>query len=197
MSKPFRDNSSGVGLDMAVGLPAPVVEEIGKAARERGETVAGPAPGCGRVAGDRSAGRAPNRIHCRGDGWRLGAIPDLGGGRRVGPAVPGFARLRAPPPHRPTRGPSGQRLRGRQEPRAPGPRGRGASLRIGGAALSGWTRSPRSRAPSRPAGCVLVTGVWGVNYYALSGSAMFTTLDRYLFLPPDHLFGIDPCKLHS
>ena len=31
----------------------------------------------------------------------------------------------------------------------------------------------------------LVIGVWGVNYYAPSGSAMFTTLDRDLFLPPD------------
>ena len=28
-------------------------------------------------------------------------------------------------------------------------------------------------------------GVWGANYYAPSGSAMFTTLDRDLFLPPD------------
>ena len=35
----------------------------------------------------------------------------------------------------------------------------------------------------------LVIGVWGVNYYAPSGSAMFTTLDRDLFLPaaPDNL----------
>ena len=31
----------------------------------------------------------------------------------------------------------------------------------------------------------LVIGVWGVNYYAPSGSAMFTTLDRDLFLPAD------------
>ena len=31
----------------------------------------------------------------------------------------------------------------------------------------------------------LVIGVWGANYYAPSGSAMFTTLDRDLFLPPD------------
>ena len=43
----------------------------------------------------------------------------------------------------------------------------------------------------------MVTGVWGVNYYAPSGCAMFTTPDRDLFLPLDHLFGIDPCKLHS
>ena len=31
----------------------------------------------------------------------------------------------------------------------------------------------------------VVIGVWGANYYAPSGSAMFTTLDRDLFLPPD------------
>ena len=35
----------------------------------------------------------------------------------------------------------------------------------------------------------LIIGVWGVNYYAPAGSAMFTTLDRDLFLPsePDNL----------
>lgn len=31
----------------------------------------------------------------------------------------------------------------------------------------------------------LVIGVWGANYYAPSGSAMFTTLDRDFFLPAD------------
>ena len=31
----------------------------------------------------------------------------------------------------------------------------------------------------------LVIGVWGANYYAPSGSAMFTTLDRDLLPPPD------------
>ena len=31
----------------------------------------------------------------------------------------------------------------------------------------------------------LVIGVWGANYYAPSGSAMFTTLDRDFFLPPN------------
>ena len=31
----------------------------------------------------------------------------------------------------------------------------------------------------------LVIGVWGANYYAPAGSAMFTTLDRDLFLPAD------------
>ena len=31
----------------------------------------------------------------------------------------------------------------------------------------------------------LVIGVWGANYYAPSGSAMFTTLDRDLFLPAE------------
>ena len=31
----------------------------------------------------------------------------------------------------------------------------------------------------------LVIGVWGANYYAPSGSAMFMTLDRDLFLPAD------------
>ena len=31
----------------------------------------------------------------------------------------------------------------------------------------------------------LVIGVWGANYYAASGSEMFTTLDRDLFLPAD------------
>ena len=31
----------------------------------------------------------------------------------------------------------------------------------------------------------MVIGVWGANYYAPSGSAMFTTLDRDLFLPAD------------
>ena len=29
----------------------------------------------------------------------------------------------------------------------------------------------------------LVIGVWGANYYAPSGNAMFMTLDRDLFLP--------------
>lgn len=41
MSKPFRDSSSGVGLDVIVTLPAPVVERIEAQATERGETVAG------------------------------------------------------------------------------------------------------------------------------------------------------------
>ena len=41
MSKPFRDSSDGVGLDVVVTLPAPVVERIEKAAKERGETVKG------------------------------------------------------------------------------------------------------------------------------------------------------------
>ena len=31
----------------------------------------------------------------------------------------------------------------------------------------------------------LVIGVWGANYFAPSGSAMFMTLDRDLFLPAD------------
>ena len=31
----------------------------------------------------------------------------------------------------------------------------------------------------------VVIGVWGANYYAPSGSVMFTTLDRDLFLPAD------------
>jgi len=31
----------------------------------------------------------------------------------------------------------------------------------------------------------VVIGVWGANYYAPAGAAMFTTLDRDLFLPPD------------
>ena len=31
----------------------------------------------------------------------------------------------------------------------------------------------------------LAIGVWGANYYAPSGSAMFTTLDRDFFLPAD------------
>lgn len=31
----------------------------------------------------------------------------------------------------------------------------------------------------------VVIGVWGANYYAPSGGALFTTLDRDLFLPPD------------
>ena len=43
----------------------------------------------------------------------------------------------------------------------------------------------------------LVIGVWGANYYAPSGSAMFTTLDRDFFLLPERRFGTDPCKLHS
>ena len=41
MSKPFRDASSGVGLDVVVTLPASTVEKIEAAARERGETVSG------------------------------------------------------------------------------------------------------------------------------------------------------------
>ena len=39
----------------------------------------------------------PRRIHCRGDAWRFGAIPDLGGGWRAGPAAPG---LRLAPEYR-------------------------------------------------------------------------------------------------
>ena len=31
----------------------------------------------------------------------------------------------------------------------------------------------------------LVIGVWGANYYASSGTAMFTTLDRDFFVPAD------------
>ena len=41
VNRPFRDTSSGVGLDMVVTLPAPVVEKIEEAAKERGETAAG------------------------------------------------------------------------------------------------------------------------------------------------------------
>ena len=41
MSKPFRDSSSGVGLDVVVTLPADVCEKIKREAKERGETVAG------------------------------------------------------------------------------------------------------------------------------------------------------------
>ena len=37
----------------------------------------------------------------------------------------------------------------------------------------------------------LVLGVWGANYYAPSGNAMFMTFDRDFFLPadPDNLLG--------
>ncbi len=31
----------------------------------------------------------------------------------------------------------------------------------------------------------VLIGVWGANYYAMSGSTVFTTEDRDLFLPPD------------
>jgi hypothetical protein len=31
----------------------------------------------------------------------------------------------------------------------------------------------------------VVIGVWGANYYAPAGGALFSTLDRDLFLPPD------------
>ena len=41
MSKRFLDTSSGVGLDMVVTLPAPVIEKIEEAAKERGETAEG------------------------------------------------------------------------------------------------------------------------------------------------------------
>ena len=41
MSKPYRDASSGVGLDVVVTLPAPVVEQIEAQAKEHGETVEG------------------------------------------------------------------------------------------------------------------------------------------------------------
>ena len=37
MSKPFRDSSDAVGLDVVVTLSAPVVEQIGESAKERGE----------------------------------------------------------------------------------------------------------------------------------------------------------------
>ena len=40
-NKPFRDTSSGAGLDIVVTLPAPVMENIEQAAKERGETAAG------------------------------------------------------------------------------------------------------------------------------------------------------------
>ena len=41
MSRPFRDASSGGGLDVVVTLPASTVEKIEAAAKERGETVSG------------------------------------------------------------------------------------------------------------------------------------------------------------
>ena len=41
MSKPYRDASSGVGLDAVVTLPALVVERIEAQAKARRETVAG------------------------------------------------------------------------------------------------------------------------------------------------------------
>lgn len=41
MSEPFRDASSGPGLDVVVTLPASTVEKIEAAAKERGETVSG------------------------------------------------------------------------------------------------------------------------------------------------------------
>ena len=41
VSKPPRNASSGVGLDVVVTLPAPVVERIEEAAKARGETVGG------------------------------------------------------------------------------------------------------------------------------------------------------------
>ena len=41
MSRPFRDASSGAGLDVVATLPAPVCEKIGEAAKERGETFSG------------------------------------------------------------------------------------------------------------------------------------------------------------
>ena len=41
MSKPFRDASSGVGLDVVVTLPADVCEKIKQEAKERNETVSG------------------------------------------------------------------------------------------------------------------------------------------------------------
>ena len=31
----------------------------------------------------------------------------------------------------------------------------------------------------------VVIGVWGANYYAMSGATLFTTKDRDLFLPAD------------
>ena len=69
---------------------------------------------------------------------------------------------------------------------AQGPGGRGTSFRFGEAAVIRWTRSPRSPVPSRRQGVrYIVIGVWGANYYAPSGTAMFLTLDRDLFLPAD------------
>ena len=61
------------------------------------------------------------------------------------------------------------------------------SPELGEAALSRWTRSRRLRGDlsQRKRVRYLVIGVWGANYYAPSGSAMFTTLDRDLFLPSD------------
>ena len=41
MSKPFRDSSSGGGLDVVVTLPAPVCEKIKQAAKERDKTFEG------------------------------------------------------------------------------------------------------------------------------------------------------------
>ena len=39
MSRQSRDSSSGAGLDVVTTLPAPIVEKIGEAAKERGEPV--------------------------------------------------------------------------------------------------------------------------------------------------------------
>ena len=62
------------------------------------------------------------------------------------------------------------------------PRGRGAPLRVGEAApdpLASLASALSASGVRYP-----VIGAWGANYYAPSGSAMFTTLDRDFFLPP-------------
>ena len=41
MSKPYRDSSDGVGLDVRVTLPAPICEKSREAAKECGETFSG------------------------------------------------------------------------------------------------------------------------------------------------------------
>ena len=82
------------------------------------------------------------------DGRTWGAISDILGGSRNRVAARGCTRIRLPPPPDPSRSHCRQRVRRRQELGPPGPRGRGTSPELGEAALSRWTRSPRSPAPS-------------------------------------------------
>ena len=68
MSKPYRNASSGVGLDVVVTLPVPVVERIEAQAKARGETVAGWCRAWLVLLVEGQAGAAAPVVHARRTG---------------------------------------------------------------------------------------------------------------------------------